>query len=193
VSFRYTLALLAVAIVVVLGFTLAQRQSPPASSGPAPSAPSILIDLRAADVTDVDIKTSDKETELAKSGPTWSLVKPNQEPNVDQAKIGAVVGQLAPLNALRSVAKPGEDVGPYGLRTPQLTVVLSSGGKTQTLLVGDKNVNGNQYFAVRQEGSDVGLISASLVNALMDMVSNPPKAAPTPVAAPSSASAAPSA
>jgi uncharacterized protein DUF4340 len=183
VNFKFTLVLLALAIVAVAGFGLAQRQSPPPApeaSGPAAQPTATLLDFGAGTVSSLDIKTKDHETSLTKDGASWKLVKPEQDPNVDQAKVSSVVGQLSALKSPRSVAQAGEDITPYGLRNPQLTVVLSGGGKTETLIVGDKNVNGSQYYATRQEGSDVGLIPSSLVTTLIGMADTPPKATPTP-------------
>ncbi len=181
-SFKFTLVLLVLAVVAVAGFGLAQRQAPPpASSAPSAAATAVLLDFGASSVTSLDIKTTDHETSLTKNGANWQLVKPGDDPNVDQAKVNQVVGQLNALTSQRSVAKPGEDITPYGLRNPRLTVVLSGGGKTETLIVGDKNVNGNQYFATRQEGSDVGLIASALVDSLTALANDPPRATPTPV------------
>lgn len=192
-NFRFTLVLLVVAIVAVGAFALAQRQVPPSSPSAQPqaSATATIIDLTATSLSSLDIKTGDKETLFEKNGTAWKLSKPANDTNIDGSKVNSVVAQVAPLSSARSVAKPGEDIGPYGLRNPQLTVTLSGGGKNETLLIGDKNVNGNQYFAVRQEGSDVGLIPSGVVTALQDLANNPPKAAPTPV--PSGPSSSPSA
>jgi len=183
VSFKFTLVLLVLAVVAVAGFGLAQRQAPPAASAAPSAAPTaVLLDFGAGTVTSLDIKTAGHETSLTKNGANWQLVKPSQDPNVDQTKINQVVGQLYALTSQRSVARPGEDITPYGLRTPRLTAVLSGGGKTETLIVGDKNINGNEYFAARQEGSDVGLIPSALVTTLTGLANNPPRATPTPVA-----------
>jgi hypothetical protein len=175
-SFRFTLILLGVAVVAILGFGLAQRQSPP-QAGPAPTPTAVIMDLQPSTVTSFSVKSADKEASFSKDDSGWKLVRPSESSDVDQAKIGQLVSQVATLTSSRSVAKPGEDVGPYGLRSPSLMATLSGGGKTETLLVGDKNVNGNQYYAVRQEGSDVGLIPANLVTSLMDVAANPPRAA----------------
>src|SRR5437867_405451 len=147
-SFRFTLILLGLAVVAIFGFGLAQRQSPP-PSGPEPSRPAVLTDLVPSSVTSLTVKTGDRETSFSKSDSGWKLVKPREDADIDQGKLGQLVGQVATLTSSRSVAKPGEDIGPYGLRSPALTVTLAGGGKTETLLVGDKNVNGNQYYAVR--------------------------------------------
>ena len=182
-SFKFTLVLLALAIVAVAGFGIAQRQAPPAApqaSGPAAQPTATLLDFSAGAVTSLDIKTKDHETSLTIDGASWKLVKPEADPNVDQTKVNTVVTQLYALKSPRSVAQPGDDITPYGLRNPQLTVVLSGGGKTETLIVGDKNVNGSEYYATRQEGSAVGLIPSSLVTTLTGMATTPPKATPTP-------------
>jgi hypothetical protein len=184
VSFKFTLVLLVLAIVAVAGFGIAQRQVPPSTApdGAAPSGQPTaqILDFGAGSVTSLDVKTKDHETSLSKDGGAWKLVKPSDDPNVDQVKVNQLVNQLYALTSQRAVANVGEDVTPYGLRTPQVTAILSGGNKTETLLIGDKNVNGNQYYASRQEGSQVGLIPAALVTALIDLADNPPRATPTP-------------
>src|SRR5262245_15722531 len=102
-SFKLTLVLLAAAIVAVAGFTLAHRQTP-ATGGPIASATVNIIDLRFADVTNVDVKFGDKQTVIDKTNLLWRLSKPVEDSNVDQAKISGLVGQLAPLNSDRPVA-----------------------------------------------------------------------------------------
>ncbi len=186
-SFKFTLVLLALAVVAIAGFGLAQRQSPPPSGGPEATPTAVLLNFPASSLTSLDLKAGDRDTNLVKDGANWKLVKPSEDPNVDQAKVNSLLGQMTYLASTRLVAKPGEDIGPYGLRNPQLTVTLSGGGQTQTLLVGDKNVNGNQYYAMRQEGSDVGLIPSSLVTALMDLANNPATLRPSQTSAAPSA------
>jgi hypothetical protein len=195
VSFKFTLVLLAVAIVAIAGFGLAQRQvpassNPATSSEPAPQPTATLLDFGAGTVTSLDIKTADHETSLTKNGANWQLVKPSQDANVDQAKINQVVGQISNLTSQVQVAKTGEDITPYGLRNPRLTVTLSGGGKTETLIVGDKNINGNEYFATRQEGSDVGFVTSAVVDSLTALANTPPLATPTPSGAASASPAA---
>jgi hypothetical protein len=187
VNFKFTLALLVVAIVAVVGFGVAQKRTTGDSSPDAAGTPTpVLTDLTPSDVNSVDVKAGGKETTLAKDGGSWKLVKPVEDANVNQAKVNQVVSQVATLSGSRSVAAANADVTPYGLRNPQLTVALAgSSGKKETLLVGDKTVNGNQYYAVRQEGSEVGLISSALVTSLLDLVNNPPQASASPAAVPS--------
>ncbi len=179
-SFRFTLALLVLAIVAIAGFGIAQKEMP----APAPSVTPTpaLISLDATDVNDLDVKTSGSETELVKGGSSWALSKPDQDPNVDQAKVSGSVAQLAQLKGSRSVASTSADLQPYGLRSPQLTVTLkTASGKSAVLLVGDKTVDGNNAYAMTQGGSDVALIPSSLVTSITALATNPPRATPTPV------------
>ncbi len=193
-NFKFTLVLLAAAVVAVFGFAVAQRDVPPTTGASASAASTIqIIDLQATALTSVDIKSGDKETLLEKNGSNWKLTKPIDDMNVDQAKIGSVISQLAPLVSSTTIAQPGADLSPYGLTSPKLTIVLTGGGKTETLLLGDKNVNGSQTYAVRQEGSPAGLIPTTLATSITDLLNNPPRATPTPLPSSPAASAAASA
>ena len=191
-NFRFTLILLAVAIVAIAGFGIAQKASPSAA-GPAATPTPVLMDVQVGDITDFDVKTADRETELAKNNGVWQLVKPSQDPNVDQSKVTQLAAQTGSLTGSRTVAKATDDLQPYGLRNPQLTVTLTgSANEQETLLVGGKNVNGNQYYAMRQGGTDVALIDSSVVDGLTGLASNPPRATPAPPAPSASAAVAPS-
>lgn len=187
-SFKFTLILLAVAVVALAAFGIAQKASPP-STGPAATPTPVLLDLQPAEVTDFDVKTSAGETELTKSNNSWQLIKPSQTSDVDQTKVSQLVSQTAALTGTRSVAKSTDDLQPYGLRSPAITVSLTgASNKQEVLLVGGKNINGNQYYAMRQGGSDVALVDSSLVDSLTGLASSPPIATPgpTPTAASSS-------
>jgi hypothetical protein len=192
-SFKFTLVLLAAAVIAVASFSLAQREVPPTTQASASASSTVqIVDLAQPSLTSVDIKSGDKETLLEKSGSGWKLSKPVDDTNVDLAKVGTLFNELAPLVSPTTIAQPGSDLTPYGLASPKVTVVLTAGNKTETLLLGDKNVNGNQTYAVRKEGSPVALVPTALATAVTDMLNNPPQATPTPVpstpAAPASAS-----
>ncbi len=192
-SFRFTLVLLVLAVLVVGGVAVAQKKAP--ETAPALTPTPVIFNLQVGDVTDLDIKTSGHETELANANSKWSLLKPDQDPNVDQAKISQLVSQVAVLSGSRSVG-PATDLKPFGLDQPQLTAVLTlKNGQKSTLLVGNRNVDGNYYYAMPQGGTEVSLIDSGVVNSLIGMANTPPKATPTPLPTPASASgsAAPSA
>src|SRR5205823_3936972 len=186
-SFRFTLILLAVAIVAIAGFGIAQKASPP-SSGPQSTPTPVLLDLLPSEVTALDVKAGGRETELTKSENKWQLSKPNQTPDVDQAKVTQLVGRVATLTGGRSIAKAGEDLQPYGLGNPSVTATLTgANNKQEVLLVGGKNVNGNQYYAMRQGGTDVALIDNSVVDSLTGLTTALPLATPAPTQLPTAA------
>lgn len=178
-NFRFTLVLLVVAILAIAGFGIAQKQLP----APVPTATATpqILNVSSSDVTSLDVKTKGHETDLVKSGSKWQLVKPVQDQNVDQSKVDGLVGQLSTLTGTRTVAQSNVDLQPYGLKDPAVTVaVKSSGNKTDTLLIGNKTIDGNNYYAMTQGGSNVQLISNSVVNGLTGIANTPPQATPTP-------------
>ena len=181
-NFRFTLVLLVVAIVAIAGFGIAQKQLP---GSPTPTPTPVLLDVAsAANVTGLDVKTKDHETNVVKdpsNNNQWKLVKPENFPYVDQSKVDSVVGQLTGLQGTAPVAKSTDDLAPYGLTTPAVTVsLLENNNKTETLLIGNATMNSNNYYAMKQGGSDVELVINTLVDALTNLANNPPKATPTP-------------
>lgn len=183
-SFRFTLGLLVLAVIVIGGLTIAQSRMP-SNAGPTVTPTPVLVNLQTTDITGLDIRSSSHETALIKNGANWQLVKPVKDANVDQSKVDSLVGQLAPLNASRSVGSSNQDLSPFGLKTPSLTVSLAtSGKKTTTVLIGGKNVNGDSYYAMLKGGGEVDLISNSVVNGLNGILITPPRATPTPTPAP---------
>lgn len=179
-SFKFTLILLAVAVVAIAAFGIAQKASPP-SAGAAATPTPVLLDLQPTEVTDFDVKASGGETELTKSNNSWQLVKPTQTSNVDQTKVSQLVSQTATLTGTRSVASATGDLQQYGLSRPGVTVSLTgANNKQEVLLVGDKTINRNQNYAMRQGGSDVALLDSNLVGSLTALASSPPIATPGP-------------
>lgn len=182
-NFRFTLVLLVVAILAIAGFGIAQKQLPAAK--PTPSATPALLGLKSTEVTGLNVKTKDHETDLVKSNSKWELVKPVQDPNVDQSKVDGIVGQLSTVAGSRTVVPSNGDLQPYGLKDPAVTVsIKTAANTTDTLLIGDKTINGNNYYAMKQGGANVELISNTLVNDLTGIANTPPRATPTPVPTP---------
>ena len=185
-SFRFTLVLLVVAVVAIAGFGIAQKAQPgSAASTATPTAP--LLDFTTTAVTDLDVKTADHETELSRSNSPWALVKPQADPNVDQSRVNALVSELLGLNAGSPVAKSSDDLTQYGVKTPSITVTLkATGNKTNVLAVGNKTIDGNNSYVLKQ-GGDVQLMPSNVVTDLTGLANTPPRATPTPTPSPTSA------
>jgi hypothetical protein len=190
VSFRYTLILLVVAIVAIAGFGIAQRAAPPQPAGPPVTPTPVLVDLGGTDVTDLDVKIGSNEADFTKTNGQWTLTKPPDNSLLDQAKIDALATELSTLHGSRVVGSGGTDLQQFGLNNPKITVTLTGGSKKQTVLVGDASVDGSQYYAMTQGGSDVELVSGGLVTTMNALVSTPPKVTPTPSGAASASPAA---
>ncbi|MBV9120905.1 MAG: hypothetical protein JOZ39_09370, partial [Chloroflexi bacterium] len=72
-NFKFTLALLVIAVLAIGGFTVAQKQLP--ATPTATTTPTVFGE-QLADVTGFDIKTKSGETDIVKDGPKWKLTKP---------------------------------------------------------------------------------------------------------------------
>jgi len=188
VNYRFTLVLLVIAIVAIAGFGIAQKQLPSSSGAATPTPAPLLAVPSTADVLGLDVKTQGKETDVVKdpnNNNQWKLVKPVDYPYVDQSKVDDVVGQLTTLQGTSSVAKATDDLAPFGLTNPRMTITLQeNSNKTETLLIGDPTMNSNNYYAMKQGGSDVELVINTLVDGLTNLANNPPQATPTPTSTP---------
>lgn len=183
-NFRVTLVLLVLAIAVIGGVAVAQKNvpTPQPPTTPVPT----LFDAQPSDIVELDVKSKDKETDVTRDNGKWKLVKPDQDPNVDQDKIASTVAGVAQLKGTRSVASSSDDLKQFGLDQPQLivTLKLQTGNATQTVLFGSRTIDGNGYFAMKQGGSEVAVVASSVPNDLIGFASTPPKATPTPTATP---------
>ncbi|MHB8618910.1 MAG: DUF4340 domain-containing protein [Chloroflexota bacterium] len=189
-NFRFTLVLLVLAILVIGGVAVVQKNNP-GSPTPTPSGTPqpAIFNFPSGDATVLDITSKGHETRLAMANGKWALVKPEQDPNVDQSRVSGVVGQLASLKGTRTVTKAtAANLGTYGLERPQATVVVTlKGNKTDTLLLGNKSIDGTAYYAMSRGGATVDLIDSALGDSLLGFASAPPTATPTPTPVPTTA------
>jgi hypothetical protein len=98
-----------------------------------------------------------KPLRLAKDG-RWRMVEPIAS-DVDEAELNGLVGTLEGLENERQVVASGDDLSPFGLQQPALTVRFKVGDAWHELLLGDKNPVGDAYYAKTGERTAVFLIA----------------------------------
>ncbi|MCL4541256.1 MAG: DUF4340 domain-containing protein [Chloroflexi bacterium] len=181
---RFTLVLLAILIVLVLGTVVSQRAGLGAVT-PTPTPDLAVFTFTSSQVKQLSIETGGKKVMVAQASPgTWKLVTP-PAPYANSTHIATVVATLANLQKLRNVPVGSNSLSVFGIGKPYLIATATlDNGKTESLVVGNQNPEKNGYYAqVKGQG---GLFLASVVDiqALAQLAIQPPIATPTPVRTP---------
>jgi hypothetical protein len=176
-SFRLTLVLLVIlaALGAVVFFV---DQAPPT---PTPAAGSTtIISFLSSDATELSATSKDRSVLVVKEESAgWLLKQPESAP-ADQVRVEGTVSRLASLTSTRTIAAPA-DLGEFGLVEPEVEVkVTLKSGKAKTLLLGDQSPDKAAYYVKLPDRSDVYLVASSVGADLSQLVTNPPKATPTP-------------
>ena len=97
---------------------------------------------------EIQIKKLTGEVErLTREGGKWRLAEPKPLP-ADQDAVASMVTSLSSLNADKVIEEKADDLKPYGLTDPTLTVhVKRKDGKTDELLIGNDTPTGSGAYA----------------------------------------------
>ena len=123
-----------------------------------------ILDFERTDLDELAITAADRVVQFVKEGDDWRLT----QPWAAQADFGTVESLLGSLGSgqMQSVSSENaDDLEPFGLAKPGLTVALSAGSATATLHVGDETPEGGRY-ARDASRSLVFAVDASLVTTL---------------------------
>jgi hypothetical protein len=149
VSVRATLLLLAIALGLGAYAYFVER---PAQEQKA--AKKTLLDIDRDTVAGLTLAYGDREIVLRKgSDGTWRVVAPIDAP-ADRHVVDNLISAIADAEVSRTIDDPGEDLSPYGLDKPEVTVRLElTGGAAAppALLVGKQTPIGFKAYA-RKEG-----------------------------------------
>jgi hypothetical protein len=104
---------------------------------------------------------SGERTHLQKSGTDWKIASAAGAPP-DANEVSGVTSGLASLQIERVVDENPPDLKEYGLAQPRIEVSFKSGGKEQTLLIGQKTPPATDLYAKRADDKKVFLIPANL-------------------------------
>jgi hypothetical protein len=97
---------------------------------------------------DIQIRKVTGEVErLTREGGKWRIVEPKPLP-ADQDAVASMVTSLSSLNADKVIEDKADDLKPYGLADPTLTVdIKRKDGKTDKLLIGNDTPTGSGAYA----------------------------------------------
>jgi hypothetical protein len=153
--------ILLLVIAIPLGW-YTWRDSHRAASDDLPKKDKVFAGIEADKIEEVAVKSeSGDRTRLQKSGTEWKIVAPaNAQP--DASEVSGLTSNLATLELERVVDENPPDLKEYGLAQPRIEVAFKSGGKEQTLLIGQKTPPGTDLYAKRADDKKVFLIPAHL-------------------------------
>ena len=147
------------AALLFAGVWLSQKFLSPA----APAAATLLSDLRAADLTAIQISPANAlEISAVRTNGAWQLEKPLAYP-AQTAAIEALTGALEKLTPatrltaaeIRSHKNADAD---FGFDNPQFSLVIAGGDRRWQLIVGNKTAPGDQVF-IRVVGLDGAFVT----------------------------------
>ncbi|SMC23370.1 protein of unknown function [Desulfacinum hydrothermale DSM 13146] len=97
--------------------------------------------------------------ELVRTDGAWKIRKP-LETEADGAAVESVVSTLVELEKERSVGKVPEDLKPFGLDKPELTLRFRAGEQWHELRLGSPNPAQDSRYATRDQGGDLFLVAS---------------------------------
>ena len=95
----------------------------------------------------------------------WRLTEPIQSP-ADAFVVRGLLAALAVLKSERPVEDASQDLGPYGLDRPGLSLAFEMGGRWHNLRIGAKTPVGDHFYASGDQENRLVLIAASQESAL---------------------------
>ena len=118
--------------------------------------------VEADKIEEISIKAENGEqTTLRKANAEWQIVAP-EAAKPDSAEVSGLTSNLSTLEMQSVVDENAADLKEYGLAQPRVQVTFKSGGKDQTLQIGQKTPPGSDYYARRGNENKVFLIASYL-------------------------------
>jgi len=185
-SFRTTGILLSVLVVLGLFVYFYEMRTPETTESAKDKALELYnYTAQAASFALVEVKQGDKTTRLTSTdGFNWNMESPEKAP-ADTYRMMQVISDLTVLKATSVVSDNPDDLSRYGLDNPAVTVSVGIKDKDfQRILVGMQAPTKSGYYVKKSDGKTIYLLDAYIVDDLKDLVTEPPKALPTPTPEP---------
>ena len=147
---KFARLLIAAAVLAGLGGLVywSNRSEEAKASKPDPKAAPKILELKEADIKQIEIRHRDGETTIVKKDDAgkWSITAP-QPLAADQTAVGAITSAVTSLSADRVVDENAANLPSYGLDPPRIGVTFTTAdGKNQVLRIGeDTPAEGNTY------------------------------------------------
>ncbi len=145
---KSTLILFLLTALIAGGYFFAQKHLP--STEDAAERSKRVLDLKASDVTEVEIKGVDRDFFFEKKDEKWSFKRPIQV----RANISEIEGLLATIEylesrrslSLKEITDAKLSFADYGLDKPRLTAILKTKSGTTTLYLGNEAKQGDGLY-----------------------------------------------
>jgi|GEM_PF-3156311 len=192
---RTTLILLAVLVIVGIAVYYIEFYKPSdATPTPAPPGPTTLLELSSPAISGITVRDVLSGTQVSATRDAsgmWWLAEPAGQPG-DPAKLNSMAFRLASIYVQR-VLTPTSPYGlaEFGLTTPTLSVEIAATSGPLSFVVGDATPSKGAHYVLKPGDARVYLVDAGLVSELRQFASQPPVAAPPPLALPTPAMPAP--
>lgn len=140
---KQLLGLLVILIVAVIAFIVV-RNLPDEEDEEDTTASYEVTNLNADDVTKLVYTNENGTLTLNKSGDEW-VCEEDRSVDIDEDTVNAMVSKVAALTSENKIENV-EDISQYGLDNPSLTILVSDGTISYTILVGDYNETTYTYY-----------------------------------------------
>ncbi len=180
--------LFAALLVIVLVTQPSNTQAPAIATTPTVSADQLKLQI-----IKFPTGTSPSRLELTQADPAktavykldgnWKLEGQESLP-LDLSLVPSTVGQLADFSGGQLVEEKATNLAGYGLDKPGLTITVSGGNFSKTLLVGITNTVTSNYYVKLSDSDKVWAASPTLIAQLKGWITAPPVAPPTPTPLP---------
>jgi hypothetical protein len=147
---KFARLLIAAAVLAGLGGLLywSNRSEEAKSGKPDPKAAPKILELKEADIKQIEIRHREGETTVVKKDDAgkWSITAPRPLA-ADQTAVGAITSAVTSLSSDRLVDENATDLPSYGLEPPRIGVTFTTAdGKAHVLRIGeDTPTEGNTY------------------------------------------------
>jgi hypothetical protein len=142
--------LISVVLLAVLGGVVwwSNRQEAKKAASGTDTTTTKILTIPDDQIQEINIKKVTGEVEhLTREGGKWRITEPKPLP-ADQDAVSSMVTSLSSLNADKVIEEKADDLKPYGLADPTLTVqVKRKDGKTDEVLIGNDTPTGSGAYA----------------------------------------------
>ncbi len=139
---KQLLGLLVILIVAVIAFIVVKNL--PDEEEEDTTASYEVTDLNADNVTKLVYTNENGTLTLNKNGDEWTCEE-DRSVDIDEDMVNTMVGKVASLTSENKIENV-EDISQYGLDNPSLTILVSDGTTSYTLLIGDYNETTYTYY-----------------------------------------------
>lgn len=141
----------AAVLAALVGVWYWSNRSEAAKAGlPDPKAAPKILELKEADIKQIEIRHHDGETTVVKRNDAgkWSITAP-QPLAADQTAVGAITSAVSSLASDRMVDENASNLPSYGLEPPRIGVTFTmADGKTHTLRIGENTPTDDNTYAM---------------------------------------------